>query len=665
MALLACQPRPGPRDQAACPGRPEPGEVQASEIVCGAQLLADGEGRGSDLAMASHWLRAVIRHPESALTLTGVGGGTLIDLAPWGYRDRLHEVVPLVDGGWLEVAELDLLDDGYRVAGPVVALPDQPLAEEGQWREVSVHLDPDGPWIRFEGADGLWIHPAGDFALLDGQLVEAVVYGHHGSVVEDLGGAVRVDATRLLVAPSAEAWAWLDPGQPLAGVAEGAERLVLYRGDEVVGRIDLDEEGAFDTLVSADVDGVRAEAAGHAPSPRVAPGDDLALSLGPAGALEVTVPGARPVRVDWSDLDGRSGVAVLPPGGGVLDLGAGQLELTLSAGPAVVPRTLRAEVPPGERETVGVTLQPRFDPGARVLASVAWPGGRSRTFRGTDATALALAAGAGISWVAVTPPDDVAAAEVPQELAGHLWARSGVLLSSWDGWTVAAWPWSPTPRQGGHGAPDVDGLAPAEALAAARGGPGSDRTTVVDLPWLEAVGLPWEVDPHPDLVLLDGPGPDGPAGGAWDRWFTWLDHGGDLVPAGPRVWVDVADPTLFGRADVELALLRGNVVATTGPLVTLAVAGVVPGEVVVRERVEPNPSFPVSITVASGERPVDHVALLGDGGVVLRQWEVDGAGTFETTTTAGRWRLAVAWSDDGTTWAATGPVWFDLDLPTP
>jgi hypothetical protein len=33
----------------------------------------------------------------------GVGGATLVDVAPWGAEDAVYEVVPVVGGGWLDV----------------------------------------------------------------------------------------------------------------------------------------------------------------------------------------------------------------------------------------------------------------------------------------------------------------------------------------------------------------------------------------------------------------------------------------------------------------------------------------------------------------------------------------------------------------------------------
>jgi len=636
-------------------------------VRCSSQLLAAGEGRTTDWAMANQFFHVVIRHPQSALTVPGLGGGTLIDAAPWGYRDRLHEAIPLVTGGWLDVEEFEPGEDRIRIAGTVVSLPDRPASAEGSWAEVSWVIDPDLPWLRMEGADGIYVHPALDFDLIDGQLWETVVYGQDGDVDTDLGGAVRfVGSSGLLIERSSVAPSYLSSDlHVLSGTATGADTLALFRDGEFAGRLHLTED-AFDLLVPEDIDGVRAEAPGHAPSATVPPGAGLDLSLGPTGrvAIDIAWDGhrPRPVQVMWSDRVGRSGTVLLPATGGELDLGAGRFEVTLSAGPSVIPRTLVVDVEPGETTRLGALMSVRFDPGSRVLADLTWPGSRSRSWRGTDAEALRQAVGEGLGFVVVTPEDDVAGVSAdPAELAHSRW-RNGTLLTSNAGWTIAAWPWVPSPRRGGHGVVEVRGMGAADALAAAWGGVATSRFTVVDLAWLEEVGPPWEIAPHPDFVRLEHPGAEGPNGGAWDAWIQWLDAGVALVPVGRRAWVTVDDLDVMGAEDVEFGLVRGHVTATNGPMVTLTVDEVGPGEVVFSPG-EGRPSrisdLMAHVGVASAETPLDRAVLLGNGGEVLGQWSLD-AGRLDTTLRVpsnSHWIIAVAWSTTGEAWATTGPVW--------
>jgi hypothetical protein len=617
--------------------------------------------------MANQWFRTVIRHPQTALTVPGLGGGTLIDAAPWGYRDRLHEAIPLVGGGWLDVEEFEAGEDRIRVAGWVAPLPDRPASAQGSWAEVTWVIDPDLPWLRLEGADGLYLHPALDFDLLDGQLWEAVVYGQDGEMDADLGGAVRFSgSTGLLIERSGAALSYLASDlQVLSGTATGADTLALFREGEVIGRLHLTDD-TFDLLVPADADGVRAEAPGRAPSATVPPGAGLDLSPGPPGGFVIDVAWdghrPRPVQVAWSDREGRAGVVVLPPMGGALRLGAGKFDVTLSAGPSVAPRALVVEVGPEEAIRLGASMSARFDPGSRVLADLAWPGTRSRSWRGTDAQALRRAVGEGLGFVVVAPEDDAADATAdPTDLARIRW-RNGALLTSTRGWAIASWPWAATPRRGGHGVAPVRDMSAADALAAAWGGAATSRFTVVDLAWLEEVGPPWTVAPHPDFVRLDHPGVAGPISGSWDAWFDWLDAGAALVPVGPRAWVEVDDLDVMGAEDVEFGLVRGHVTATSGPLVTLTVDDVGPGEVVFTPgvgRPVPNTELRAHLTVASAATLVDRVALVSDGGEILGQWTPDNGQMDTDLRLRGthRWMIAVAWSTNGAAWATTNPVW--------
>ena len=51
-----------------------------------------------DTYLASPHLRLVIRHPQAARSLAGLGGGTVLDIAPWGHEDIAYEWAPLVGG---------------------------------------------------------------------------------------------------------------------------------------------------------------------------------------------------------------------------------------------------------------------------------------------------------------------------------------------------------------------------------------------------------------------------------------------------------------------------------------------------------------------------------------------------------------------------------------
>ena len=656
LAFLGCQPSALAPPMDACPeARVPAGEVLVAAIACDAQIPEGGEGRRSDYIMANSVFRAVVRHPQAALTALGVGGGTVIDAAPWEFRDRLHEAIPLVDGGWLDVESFELGDDRVSIRGLVRSLPGRPVTE-GAAREVSWVIQPDEPWLRLEGADGLYLHPDGDFSLLDGQLINYnLVYGHDGGVVEDLGGAIRVDgATALLVEPSDTAYSSLFPdGQALLGTADGAEELRLLAEGEEVGRVRVFSNGAVDVRVAPAVDAVQAVAQGYASSEMAIPSSELSLALGPPGQIRLDLAwadeGERPIGVHWADQD-RAGFQLLPPSGGVLALGAGVYDLRLTGGPTIAHRELRVEVP-AEREVVlGVAMERLFDPGARVLARLGHAANPSRGWRGVDNDLGQRVIAEGVGFVVVAPEDDVSDFDMYRSDRGWLAVRDGSSITSSAGWSVVSWPWAASPRRSGHGAAYIQQFGADDALAAAYGGDGASRFTIVDQAWLEAAPPVFEISPQPDFLRLSAPGEDF---AAWDDWFAWLDAGVDLVPVGELTWVSVADGERYGAVDVEDGLIRGRVVATTGPVLLLDVDGFGPGEVVPVRHARP---LRRAITVDARGAGLEEVALLGRGGQILERWAVDELPATIWTRPEG-WVLAAGRSEGS--WSATGPIWLD------
>lgn len=635
LLLTACQPSPSAPWSADCPGRPEAGDVVIAPVSCEDQLLSGGEGTGADLWVATAWYRAILRHPDSSMTLAGLGGGTLVDGAAWGSHDGLHEVVPLVDGGWLTSVEIEVEADSVVVRGELASAPGlAPVTAPGEVREVRYVPDPDSPWLEIEGADGLWVHARGRYEVLGGRLVSTRrTYDPDGSGLLDLGGAVVSDGSALFLGDSAAAMEWLGTVH-VSGSAPDATSLLLLEGDTPVGRVRLDTPD-FSTRVPASVTALRAEAPGHAASATSPPGEDLELVLGGAGDVELQLAWSgrpRPVLATWKHADGRGGSQVLGATGGALSTGAGDVTVTLSAGPEVH-TTLTAEAP----GVLRALLHVRGERSGWSRVVLGAPVDRSLDYRGTDEDALALQVGAGAQLAVLAPAGDVAPA-VESDLPVR--TRPGARLELDQG-SILAWPWDASARLGAHGAPRPQGLTVEEGLAIAWGGPARQRFTALDLAALEAIpSPPWRVWPPPDYVRLDHP-----ESHSWAPWFAWLDAGIDLVPVGPAALVDA--PPGVAAAQLEDALRRGAACATSGH----------PGAAVAAW-----PWFDghALLQLDAWGAGVDRAALLGPGGGELATWEIDRLPWSDTVVVPeASWWVLVVWEEGGEGWAATRPLWWN------
>lgn len=680
-----------------CPVGPlDAGVVEVGWLRCADQRFSNGDGTGADGWLANAALRAIVRHPESALTVPGTGGGTLIDVAPWGSPDVFHEIVPRVGGGWLEVDAYAWLADGLTLSGTVRPLPHADASEAGARRSVTWRIRPDDPWLQAEGADGFWILPDRTLDRVgDAWVAGDVVFATDAEAVRDLGGGIEaLGGDRLLVATTRTAWAALGATRAVAVAAPGAGTVRALDAEGVeVARLAVVEDRAEGVVPDAAV-ALQAWAAGHAPGPAGGLDTD-ALALGAPGGVDLRIGwpdlGARPVSVAWEAADGRRGRARLPPTGGPIATGAGRVTLTLDAGPSMRPRTI-AVVAEDPAPSVATGLARALSPGRSILVDLGWPAGRSRTVRGAVLDRARDAAAAGLDWAVFTAEDEVG------EFAAYLndlpWIRAttGTSLTGPAGWTVEAWPWSPASRRAGHGAPAVRalGLGPEEALAAAWGGEGFGRRTRVDLAWLEAVDTPPDaVRPTPDFVRLGPPDPTGADPLApWSPWLRWLDARRPVVPSGPLAWVEVGTPARWGAAELERAFVRGRFVATTGPWLDLRVDRYGPGAVA-EPRDDPPPAdvetdaldsadsadsaardlpggdtpeparpWPLSLTLRAGTAPITHGAIVTEGGRVVASLDVsDAEWRWTGEAVLGAWVFAAVWSDDGAHWAATAPTW--------
>ena len=670
--MIACQ--PGPASQDVEPGCPEDDpllfEAQGYYVgdVCSELFLTNGEGRSSEIAMSNSRFRALIRSPVASLTFPGLGGGTLIDAAPWGFSDHLHEAAPLVGGGWLDTDEIEVQGNRVIVRGTIASLPDQPAEREGETAELAWVIEPDDPWLRVEGAQGFYIHAAGDVDLLDGWLTHATgaTYGHDGATVQDLGGAIRVtDATALLIDGSKTVWSHRpEPLMTISGEAIGADRLLLYRETEVVGWIKVTSD-TFDAEVPSSVTTVQATADVATPSEAAAPGEDLILRVGETAELEVLTSWTvfqrpRPIRVSWLPLwPGAPDHVRVDPEGQTVTVPAQELRLTFSAGPNFEHQSKVIDLTNGASTLVHLpSITAAND---HVLTAIGVRPDRSRKRRSTDEEVLQTLLLDGVDATILAAEDDISAASALNRDKEWIRWQDGSRLTSWDDYTIVSWPWRADERFGGHGAGDGRGRSPLDALRIAWGGAGTARYTQVDLGWMAAVDLPpWRIQPPPDLLRLTHPGTS--PSDTWMPWFEWLDAGLDLHPSGPRHQVKVTDDDLFGYTDVMRGLVRGQHVATTGPMVRLRVDGFEPGDVWSLEPLD----APLDtahkhgrlLEVEVDDAAFDTVALIGEGGEELMRWSVDAVPfRAEVHLDPGKWVVAAAWSRQGPDWAVTAPVW--------
>jgi hypothetical protein len=662
LALLSCE-GPAPGD-APCRSAPPDGPF-AQRVVC-SDVLMGSDGRTSDFHLGNGVFTALVRHPTTSASAVGVGGGTVVDLAPWGGIDHLLEAIPLVDDGWMAIQSFELEEDGLALSGVVRSLPDRDATDVGASRSVTWRVDPTETLLRAEGADGLYLHVGGDTAwFVDSAAGLAILanddtaYGVRlGERWTDLGGAVRVSGTELWVAPGADPWRGRGERR-VAGSTEGLEHQATHieiwsATAERLGRVPV-VDGTYDFVLPPGAASVRAVAEGHAPGPLRAPDDPFigTLEPGPPGSM-VFAPswlGAPPqhFRVTWTTPapDGpQEHVWFSGPKGGTVPIGPEPVTITVSTRPDFP--DLVYDVSPGD--IWAPFWIPDFPVGERLLTAPEWPSARHRTWRGSNETALDLARSSGLDWVVMTPEDAVA----PPLSEPPLFVRPGVRTTTHAGPPMTSWPYTNRVRQAGWGAPDPRDLQQADALADLRG-----AETFVTTGFLAGAPAPFLVDVWPKGVQLDRPLRTLEN---LQPWFDWLDAGVWLPPVGPRTWaeVDTLPPLVeLGLADFEQPMFRGHSCATNGPLLILLDVDDTPsGEVVpppegVDTGVDrPEPVHEVRIR-ARAKGLYDRVVLIGAGGEVLEEWS-EVAGELRTSVPTGRWWVAIGWRGDD--WAVTAPV---------
>lgn len=653
-----------------CPAPPSAGELLALPVTCADQLPRGARGGlPRDFWLANTTLQAVFRAPSTSLTLPQTGGGTLVDAAPWDLPDGLIEVTPLVDGLVIDTSDARWTGDAWQVRGLLAPLPGAPLtAAAGQPATVRWSLDPDGPWLRVQGADALYVHPS-PFArrVGDWMVVDRVVYGHDGAFTEDLGGAVVFHgASALLVAPIDEAWRHHPAGgRPISGSGTPGTEIEAWSSEALLAVLPVGADGTFSGWVPSTTTRIRASAPDRAPSPFVEPSDGVDLSLEDRAVLllQIAWPDSmtpRPLRVHWH-VDEQSGLTRVSPDSGRVPVPSGRVHLTIEGGPGVAVTRTRIDVPAGAARRLNVGVQPAVQPPhGWILSEWGRPDGRGPRLRALPGVAAADAAAQGVSWLVLANEHAPARATTSLDDGLRLQVSEGLTLRHPLGGVLTAWPWSGRDAPSARGVPRwLDDLPWPEALRSAAGVLSSPRTLLVDMDALSRLVPDWrDLDVAPDLVRL--PHPSGDPLVHWSAWLDLLSLPNAPLPVGPRVWLDAnVDPTDPDPVAPPLALAEGRVVATTGPWIGLEISGHGPGQTVPRrpyaDRTTPHV---VSMRVDGRGHRVNRFGLLGPEGWVA-SWAIPEGEPWEQTRLVElpETVVGVAWHLDVTgDWAATAPV---------
>ena len=647
--LGACAPPPraggGP-----CEAEPPPaGEVRARRIGCDEELLVAGEARVSDWLLENDRVRFRVLDAGYAVHRLDAAGGVLADGAPWGQDgDAVAEATPLPDGAPFRSVAVEPVQGPDGAAG----LRLDGRTASGAVAAFTWWLDPGADGLRLDGATAMdLVVPWGTSKV--GELVEiSVEAGDRPALVlgsdapwEDLGGWLRLTAPTALwmgSRPDVVAARW-PSRQRLQGESDGRWVEARAAGRTLL-RVPV-VDGRFDAEIPAEVDEVRADAAGFAAGPWAPPGEGLLLPVGPEARLQLRVADETgrplPATAFW---DGRP--AALPGGQGEVQRGPGTAPLVVFAGPLYEAADL------GDVEIDGVTERAvtlrAASPGAAVVdfGVRTWP---DRLTRADPAAALRDAQAAGATLAVAVADDEVGRTASLGPDARGLLATAGTRARG-DGWSILAFPWARDSRRPGSGALDLTGFTPAVAVERfSRAG----AWTVVDAGWLAAAGDPLSWVRRPDFLALDGID-------ALPQLLSVWDRGVALAPVGPWTLLPAADPADPSPVPVVRALETGDTVASTGPWARLWVSGAVPGE-------DP-PAWAVHRAVvacsAPAWAPLRRAVLLGPGGVELAS--APASGPQEATVAAwvppGLWWAGLcegaedSWLTGGPVWALTAPV---------
>ncbi|MEE2750202.1 MAG: hypothetical protein VX519_02125 [Myxococcota bacterium] len=642
--VAGCRPGVFPDPLEGCDSSPLSGEeVRVYRMECSDVAPEGGVGRKGDWLLENARIKAVIRKPEASLGVVGLGGGTLIDLAPQGGRDVVWEAVPVLNGGWMQPVSMtggvDSEGGWVRVLGVAMSLEGEP---QGGEVEFTWRLRPGASVLEMTSGAGLMMLGEVDVSLAGRWWVGAdSVLGVSASGSEDLGGAVVYEGeVSLSVGSANEVGEALWPeGDRASGVCAGDGVRVEYEGEHWAT---LGPE--FDTRVPAEHAMLVCEASAQIDGLPHAPGEGLDLEAGLWGAVRVRVADEFgldvPAQIQW-----EGGTHAVAPGGGLVPTGPGRWTLRASGGPGT-------EVVETSLDVVGevgweIVLETAIWQDGWVLAEIGRETHPSRTNRTPPGVDLDMAAAQGRGFVVQTAVDEIVPSSMGRFSEGRLRHRGGVSSETWDVGRVWSWPWEGSSKKAGHGAPDWLGLSGVDLAAVARG-PSGERRLVVDSAWVEAAGPVHGWDPMPDAMFVESPDDVGTLVNA-------LNAGAWMGVVGPLSWLPANTTTLPSLAACERPIVLGETIATNGILLKLEVEEGVWAPV-------PRGAKNLEISLEGrADVQVDAVTLWSSG-QVIRRWEPSGgvpAGwSAEASAWSGTWVLAVA---EGQDWAVTSPLWLPVE----
>jgi len=646
--------------------REAPDDIIIKTITCTSEQIPGGEGVLGDWLIAAPTYRAVIRNPIASVTMSGLQGGSLIDAAPWGRADRLHEVFPLKNGHWLDTEEVHITESSLELFGISRPWPNQNSDGTTHSLDLQWQFSDSPPHIRISGHEDIWIHGKGPLTPYTDRWISPNLSIYLDSTdSEDLGGAVlHRDATTLTFRDNALPLTYdVDTETIVDGQSTGATSIEFWSNEALLDRLLL-SKSTFTSPIPNGTTRVRAVGEDGALSNFAPPSQGMDLTLIAGRQVTIQVEWSQenrwPVGVLWTE-ETQQVRTILPSEGGLLTIPTTVDTIQIGEYPRLIPQIVTL-ADSTEDEVFTLSVKAPFIPANQKWIHLNGQSDRSKRWRGTSTQAMDALVSKGIEWAVMAPEYDIGTLEdVEEEHSSVLW-RAGSQSPHPDGWSIMSWPWVEKTRLSGRGASPIATLGPMDALASITGGPGARRFTAATSEWF---ANPETLDGtanqnHPDYIWVEDVMRSENPIAHLEPWFTHLNAQRFIPPVGDANWVPVQDPLQWSGADIEAALLEGRGTASNGPLLHFEVNQVRPGGTVNIYRPFDFGRLTVSVRV-DGAVP-DRLWIVSDGvsKEVSAPTSLSETQTFRIPTPK-QWIVAIAWSPERGPWAMTAPIWIEHD----